>query len=640
MRFPSLTHKKISPFLALLLIALVIFGMGMPHAAQANIIVNVTELAINVAAYVAQAAAFVVQRILILLLFIESFIIDNLFIFNIVLNPTNMPAVVGAWKVLRDIANSLFLIILLYLAIQIIWGLDNGSSKKLLVRLIIVAFLINFSLAITGALFGFGNALAKPFKDKMGYDVGAYIVRTTKLNTVMNVPANPQKIPAQTKCILSTLTDSDIPVTCPEKTNGVKAMEMIAGAGGAVGQAILTDPMRNAVGMWIANIFLILIILAFGGVGGFLVVRIVMMAFLGVLSPAAFFLYAVPGCEGLYKRWQKNVIGWAFIAPTFYFLFYVSLLVLGKMTESPIIQSSATIPFAANLFAMMPLVIFVVFLGATLSTCKKLGGEMADAAINMGKMAAGVALTAAAGVATGGLGLAAGAAARAGGGVAARTMTKLAEKPYLGKLTSPLTSPIRSYYQNRNQEITKMKGDYQNLSTRDLVGKFKTTLSSDKRVAMAETLHQRGDFDKLDEGMQKKVIGHSSQFGRTELLTARPDLATQKNVFGATSDDDAKKKVLNKMTSEQKSKMSQNAYAGDDMKKLFLETANTEDIKAMVKRNAEITRDIIYQYFDNNNIALRNTLKPETFTYLNANMRIQTGRQQYFNQQNPPPPGP
>ena len=97
------------------------------------------------------------------------------------------------------------------------------------------------------------------------------------------------------------------------------------------------------------------------------------------------------------------------------------------------------------------------------------------------------------------------------------------------------------------------------------------------------------------------------------------------------------------MTPDQKSKMSKYAYAGDDMKKLFLETANTEDIKTMVKKNAEMTRDIIYRYFDNNNIALRNTLKPETFTFLNANMRIQTGRQQYFNQQNPPPgppPGP
>ncbi len=662
MHLPSLTYKKISPLLIVLFIALVVFGMGMPHAAQAADEGNWWNLLnpISWVGWAAQLLAYITLAILIVILFIESYIIDNLFIFNIVLNPTNMPAVIGAWKVLRDIANSLFLLILLWLAIKIIWGFDDGSSKKLLVRLIIVAFLINFSLVITGAIFGFGNALAKPFKDKMGDNVVGYIISKTKLNTVTNTPANPEKVPKQNECLLSALTDpkSQIKVECPEKSYATDTMNMISGAGSAVSNITLNNTqIKRALELNIANIFLFLIILTFGCVGGFLIVRIAMMAFLGVLSPAAFFLYAVPGGENLYKRWQKNLIGWAFIAPTFYFLFYVSLLILTKMTESPLTNVGDKIPFAANIFAMMPLVIFLVFLGATLSICKKLGAEVADAAIGMGKAAAGLALTAVAGVATGGLSLAGGAIARGAAGTATSVVGKLADKPIIGKLASPLTNPIRNYYQNRNQDITKMKGDYQNTSTRDLVGNFRTTLSSDKRIAMAETLHQRGDFDQLKPDEQKKVLGFSSRFGRTELLTARPDLVTQKDVLGANSAQDAQKKTLDKMTPDQKSKISKNAYAGDDMKKLFLETANTEDIKMMVKRNADMTKDIIHKYFDANQDALRNTMKPETFRHVIAQMRIQTGKKKNADQQNsstdtntdnssstppstPPPPGP
>ena len=647
MHLPKLTNKKISLYLVLLVLALVIVGIGMPHAANASLEDILSP--ISWIGFAAQAVAFIVQQVLIVLLFIESYIIDNLFIFNIVLNPTNMPAVIGGWRVLRDIANSLFLLILLWIAIKIIWGFDDGANKKLLVRLIIVAFLINFSLAITGAMFGFGNALAKPFKDKMGNDVAGFIVGATKLNTVTNRPADPPTVPPAKECLLSALTkDSsgkslvDFRIDCPDVDDATKVMNFISGAAGKLtGTVTQNKQMKFAVEIIIADIFLILTIITFGGVAGFLIVRIAMMAFLGVLSPAAFFLYAVPGGQSLFDRWRRNVIGWSFIAPTFYFLFYVSLLVLQAMTSSPLTAVSDKIPFAANIFAMMPLVIFLLFLWATMSICKKLGAEVADAAIGMGKMAAGLALTGAAAVATGGLGLAAGAAARGVAKPLATGMGKLADVPVLGKLATPLTNPIRSYYQNRNQEITKMKGDYQNVSTRDLVGKFKTTLSSDKRVAMAEMLHQRGDFDKLDEGTQKKVLGYSSQFGREELLTARPDLANAKNVFGAGSDDDARRKTLNKMTPDQKRKMSKNAYADDEMKKVFLETAHTDDIKAMMKHNAEMTGEMIFKFFDNMSTqskdALRNVMKPETFKFINSNMMLQTRRQQY-NQQNPPPP--
>ena len=623
MRIPSLKNKKIPPYLSLALLALVVFGLGLPHAAHGDWWDFVNP--ISLFGYLAQILAYVVQRILVLILFIESFIIDDLFVFNIVLNPMNMPAVIGAWKILRDIANSLFLLILLWLAIKIIWGFDDGG-KKLLVRLIIMAFLINFSLAITGAMFGFGNALAKPFKDKMGGDVAGFIIGKTKLNTVMNVPADPQIVQPAAKCLLGELTNTEIPIICPEKTFGTSAMNAISGAGSAVANATLNnDQVKNAVGMWISNIFLILTIITFGGVGGFLIVRIAMMAFLGVLSPAAFFLYAVPGGEKLFNRWRDNLIGWTFIAPTFYFLFYLSLLVLDAMTNSPLTQVSDKIPFFANVFAMIPLVIFLIFLWATLSICKKLGAEVASAAINMGKMAAGVALTAAAGVATGGISLAGGAIARGAGGAVMSVTDKLAERPILGKLTAPITRRVGGYYQKRNEDIDKMKGDYSKIPTRQLTQQLKTTLSADKKVAMGEVLHQRGDYDKLDSGTQEKLKGYGKQLGRDEHNKARIDLITKEDVPGARDDADAKRKTLNKMTPDEKRKISKNSLNDDETKKIILETSTKADMETIIRYNADMTQQLIYGFFVQNEQMMRGIMKQETLNFIYGNMRIQTG---------------
>lgn len=617
MRLPSLTNKKIPLFLALLFIALVVFGMGVPHAAQAQ---GLLFSPIDAFGWLARILAYIVQRILIVVLFIESFIIDNLFTFNIVLNPMNMPAVIGAWKVLRDIANSLFLLILLYLAINTIWGFKD--DKKYLVRLIIMAFLINFSLAITGAVFGFANALAKPFNDKMGFDVAGFIIDKTKLNTVMNVPINPKEVKPPTTCLLGTLTNSTIPIKCPEQSFGTTAMNVLSGAGAAFDN----ENLRYAMGAWISNIFLILTILTFGGVGGFLIVRIAMMAFLGVLSPAAFFLYATPWGEDLYKRWQRNLIGWAFIAPTFYFLFYVSLLVLNAMTKSSLTQNSNEIPFFANVFAMIPLVVFLVFLGATLSTCKKLAGEVAGAAINMGKMVGGMALTAAAGVATGGASLVGGFAARGLGDKVMGATNWVAERPIAGRLASPITRRISGYYQKRNENIEEMKGDYKNIPTRQLTQRLKTTLSTDKKIAMAEVLHGRGqeDYDKLDDTTQRKLNTYKRQLGRADY--ARLDLVTKDDVPGARDEQDARRKILNKMTPDEKRKISNNALQDDETKKIILETSTKADMEAIVKYNADMTRELIYGFFAQHEVMMRGIMKQETLNYIYGSMMIQTAR--------------
>ena len=646
--------KKIIPFLILLFVLAVFIT---PHPAHAGIVSNTVEkiadIGISGAAYIAYIVFYVIQVILVIFLYVASFILNNLLAYNIVLNPTNMPAVKAGWLILRDIANGLFLIVLLWLAIKIIWNIDEAQNKTFIVRLIIVAFLINFSLAITGAFFGLGGALAKPFSDKIGEDVGAFIVDKTKLNTVNQTPnkagadlvsaafnSNPKD------CGLDGIVD----VKYADKlgcVGGKGAVEIVKGLANFETHILNLNAVRNAIQMGISDIFLFFTVVTFGGAIAMLLMRIVMMVFLGVLAPAAFFLAAVPHMDSYFQKWLKQVLAWAFIAPTFYFLFYISLLILGEMTKNPVVQGGSGLNFAANIFAFLPLIVFLTFMWATMNICKKMAGPIAQAAIDMGKRAAGAALAVGGAVATGGASLAltagsAAAMAAAGGGSREKgqaSVERFAAKPMFGRLADPWLKYNKRRVDKRNEDITEKKKAYKDLPVPILTRKLQNAVSRDEKVALSEALHEKNtagpsEFNKLENTTQQDVIKHATTLGRQEnLLKTRLDLATKDNVPGARDDEDAQKKILNKMSPEEKSRIPLLALT-DNVMKGILDTSNEKDIEAIIRYNADMMKKLITGFFDENKQwkegyfvknyqQLQTSMKQETIDFLTSNMRIQ-----------------
>jgi len=580
---------------------------------------------------------YIIQTILVALLFIVSFIMDNLMAYNIVLNPVNMPAVVAGWTVLREIANSLFLLILLWIALQIIWGLGEGS-RRFLVRLIIIAFLINFSLALTGAVFGLGSALANPFRKAMGDDVAGWIIDKTKLNTAPQEASSlgsTQQAAAfasdSKSCGFGSLVDAtkyaSIRIGCPLGNAVTEVMKFINET--IAGRYLQIGGVTNTLNMGIANIFLLLTIITFGGASGMLLMRIVMMVFLGVLAPAAFFLYAVPGADANFRRWMKQVLAWAFIAPMFYFMFYISLLVLDAMTSTQILKTQNSPTFASNIFAMLPLVVFLVFLWATMWMSKKMAGPIAQQAINFGTKAAGLALTGAAAVATGGAALAVKGAAmgatKAMGGTATEgsALNRLAATPYVGRIADPLLKYDQRRREEKQKKITQLRESYGALPAQIRKRKLQTTLRADHQIALAESLHQDNEFQKLSDEDQKKYVGYATQLGRTDLLKARPDLVKQENVSGAVSENDARRRLLTGMTPEEKSKISMAALDEKTMDDL-LRTASRKDIETIVRSNADMTQKLLFEYYNDHKDRLRAVVRPDTHEYITANMLVQT----------------
>ena len=74
---------------------------------------------------------------------------------------SNHPVIQG-WRTFRDLANIVFLFILLYAAINIIIG-GSTDTKRIISRTIIVAILVNFSFFLTGLVIDIGNIVALVF---------------------------------------------------------------------------------------------------------------------------------------------------------------------------------------------------------------------------------------------------------------------------------------------------------------------------------------------------------------------------------------------------------------------------------------------------------------------------------------------
>ncbi|MCK5060202.1 MAG: hypothetical protein KAR00_03630 [Candidatus Pacebacteria bacterium] len=100
----------------------------------------------------------------------SAFFLDTAITYSVVDMYANFEKVSGsigeAWEYLRDLANIFFIFILLYLAIGTVLQL-GFSTKRLLIRLIIIALLINFSFFFTKVIIDVSNVVTIGFYNKI-----------------------------------------------------------------------------------------------------------------------------------------------------------------------------------------------------------------------------------------------------------------------------------------------------------------------------------------------------------------------------------------------------------------------------------------------------------------------------------------
>ncbi|MCR4279204.1 MAG: hypothetical protein NUV78_00505 [Candidatus Zambryskibacteria bacterium] len=213
-------------------------------------------------------------------------------------NYENLTAISEAWKTIRDVANMGFIFILLYAAIMTIIG-QGVDNQKLIVKVIVVAILINFSLFFTSVVIDISNLLTLVFYEAM-------------------VPG------ALSKGLTFGLSNAFM-----EQLN----LQSLYYAKESAGTLNLTNTAIITTGV-MGSIMLLIAAFVFFAVALLFIIRYVVLIILIILSPIAFVAYILPQMQKYGDQWKDALIGQAFFAPIYMMLTWVTLRILSGITKS------------------------------------------------------------------------------------------------------------------------------------------------------------------------------------------------------------------------------------------------------------------------------------------------------------------
>ena len=210
------------------------------------------------------------------------------------------PTVSTGWIITRDLANLGFVLAIILIAFATILRFENYAMKKTLMKLILAAVLINFSLVFAGVFLDFSGMLTDFFLNKA--------------------------------------TDYN-PLQLGEKLAGsfqVQKLLEVKKDAGAI-QSIVAG-MANDINSTVSFIASLFFVVLFTGIAAItlislatvLFIRYIFLTILLILMPLAWLLWIWPETEHLWKEWWSEFLKWAFFAPSASFFIYLALSIAVK----------------------------------------------------------------------------------------------------------------------------------------------------------------------------------------------------------------------------------------------------------------------------------------------------------------------
>jgi len=284
-------------------------------------------------------------------------------------------AISNAWKLIRDLVNMGFIFIMLYIAISTILQLSSYNIKSMLVKLIIAAVFINFSLFITKVVMDAGNIVALNFYNALSVPV--------------LVDGNTVNQPNIGKTFQNYLGIQD---KYDPRTGEKVDLDSVS--------AFFNTVMRAITQIIVIYVFLSLVFV--------FIARVIAFIFLMIFSPIGFIGAVFPGASGAAAKWRKTLIDQTLVAPVFLILIYlvVQIIESGIFNISPPDFSDPNGAVTVDAAFYFNYIIIIGLLIMTKKITKDLGGEMGKMVESFGKKALAVAGGAALAVATGGTALA------------------------------------------------------------------------------------------------------------------------------------------------------------------------------------------------------------------------------------------
>ena len=281
------------------------------------------------------------------------------------------------WALVRDIVNIFFIFILLYIAIGTILNLSQVNTKKMLVRVIIIALLINFSLFFTKIVIDASNILARAF-------IGSIDI------TVVNENGQPVES-STTQFSAAIVSQFDAQKLLDEEEGSVYynyAQENAEAAGTLRIVMLLSGAAILLVMCWtfLTTAFLFLS-------------RVITLWLVMITAPIAFISIVLPfNIPKLgHKEWTKKLFESAFMAPIFLFFMYLLIVFLDLGFFDNVALGSSQGFGDALLRILIPFAIVMGLVLAAAKMAKSMSGEVGAAIAKVGGAAMGLAAAAATG---------------------------------------------------------------------------------------------------------------------------------------------------------------------------------------------------------------------------------------------------
>lgn len=301
--------------------------------------------------------------------------------------------VTEGWGIVRDFCNMFFILVLLYVAIGTILNLHSVKTKEMIINVVIIGLLINFSLFATQVIIDASNILARVFynpqtivitqKDASGAIIASSSSGLGELGEIRLSEAIISKVDPQ-KIVMASQSIGEIK-TVNIADGGTGEVET-TGSGMSVGTFILIIFLCTAVN--------IVGIIAFLSCALIFVSRVVMLWVAMILAPLAFFSYTVPQLQGIkmigWQHWWKDTLSMAFLAPVFVFFMYIIVAFMDKF--GTIFAGSKLTGLNSVVAVIVPFLFIVVLLLQSKKIATDMSGEFGQALTKGIAAAGGIAL--------------------------------------------------------------------------------------------------------------------------------------------------------------------------------------------------------------------------------------------------------
>lgn len=266
------------------------------------------------------------------------------------------------YKIVLNVANMLFIFILLYIAIKTILGV-GGDTKKLLTNIIVVGLFINFSLFMTKAIIDASNIVA------MGFYNG------------VQTEAGQAKVDGVNKEIISVGSVS---------TAMMAGMKLQTHIPSSESQYNKKDPSKGltnfniAMNQFGASALFLVSAFVFLSVALLFIVRFVALLFYMLFSPVAFLGMISPEMKEYSSKWWNGLQSQALFAPAFLFLAYLISAIIntdqlwkavGGNDSTSTFYDAFSSPSAGAFPIIMNYVILMALMIGALITAKAMAGK-------------------------------------------------------------------------------------------------------------------------------------------------------------------------------------------------------------------------------------------------------------------------